>query len=226
MIAVYKAGERADSLRLKRLTVEIHHLLAVGSVPGVTPDAAGGRNGPGTGKMRSTEDGTLLSWRAPGSSTFGTPIRVAADASYVLEDGDDSQKFLRVTVFTAYLIGPGEADVTLKEAFNALGPDDVPAPEASAGAVEDTEYALANDHISNEAQDVKVWLDAATVGLEISDDGITYVSPTSEGDGDVLTFASIASGASVPIFTRRTISSSAPSDTDVLNLVQWAWDGH
>jgi len=225
-VTVFKAGERADSLRAYVSAVEVPHLLAVGGVPGVVPTAAGGKNGPGTGKLRSTLDGTWLSWRAPGSSTFGEAIRCSSDASYVIEDGDDAQKFLRVTVYTSYLIGPGEADVLLKEAFNTLGPDDVPAAEASAGAVETVQVDLTNDHTSNHARDVKVWLDAASVDLEISDDNITFVTPTTEGHGDVLTFAAIASGASVPIYVRRTISASASSDTNVLNLLQWAWDGH
>jgi len=225
-MTVYKAGERADSVRLVYSSTDVPHLLAVGAIPGVVPAFAGGRNGPGTGKIRSTLDGTWLSWRAPGSSTFGTPDHVAADASYVLEDGDDSETYLRVTVYTSYLIGPAEADVLLKENFNTLGPDDVTAAEASSGDVTDTEYALKNYHVSNEAQDVKVWLDAGTVDLEISDDDVTYVSPTSEAHGDVITFATIAAGASEQLWTRRTIGSSDPSDTDVLNVLQWAWDGH
>lgn len=231
-MTILLAGERSDALRLEFGGSQVVDLLQVGAIPGVAILFAGGENGPGTGKLRSTGDGTLLQWRAPGSATFGAAVSVGSDGDYVLEDGDDPDSFLRVRVFTSFLVGPGEADVVTRDTYNELGPDDVTAAEASAGAVETRVFGLFNRHAHNDAQDVRVWIDPATAlppatgGIEISDDGATWVTPTSPTHIDALTFASIAPGASVSIHMRRTINASTPFDPSVLNVLKWDWLGH
>lgn len=223
-MTVYRAGDRGDALRLKYSGEVVSYLSAVGSPPGVTPLAADGSNGTGTGRLRTVGlEGRRLQWRAPGSSSWGAEVTVAADGDYVLEDGDDAGAWIRVRVALAFLTaGPAEALVYLRQRFNELGPDDVTAAEASAGDVTSTTYALecASPH---GVQGIKAWLDAETSGLELSDDGATWVAPTSEGSA--LELGDLASGASVALYTRRTVSASATSSAEALNSLHLSWEG-
>lgn len=217
-----EAGARGDALRLKLSGVEVNQMLVVGAIPGVYPLAAAARNGTGTGTIQSTGDGTLLSWKAPGSATAGTPIPASVDGSYLLQDGVDLDKWLRVQVVAAYLVSAGSAQVTLRDSYNGLGPDDVTAAEATAGSVETLEVTMSNDSGRGISRLV-AWIDAAVSDLEISDDGAAWVSPTSEAAG--LAFPDLAAGATDIIHLRRTIGAAAGSDTGVLNHLHFAWQG-
>lgn len=217
-----KATERGDAIRIEYSGTAIQHLAAIGTVPGAAVLAVAGRCGPGLGRLRYRSSGTLWSWQAPGGS-FGKEYTITADGDYLLEDGTDEDAWIRIRVATTYVLSEQEADVFLGEVFNTLGPDDVTASEASAGDVVSTTYALANDSV-NRIDGLVVWLDASTTGLEISDDNLTWVSPTTEGAG--LSLGSVSAAASVALYTRRTIGAGASSDTDVLNLLQLSWTGH
>lgn len=225
-MTIHLATQRSDALRLLFAAVEVNHLLEVGAIPGTVILAAGGANGSGTGRIRSTGAGTDLQWRAPGSSTFGPAIEATADGDYVLEDGEDAAAFVRVRVRVAFLVDPNESDVLVRDAYNALGPDDVSAAEATAGAVETRQYDLTNAGAFNDVEDVRVWIDPATADVEISDDNAIFVTPTGPTHIDALTFATIAPGASVPIYMRRTIAALSTFDPEVLNILGWDWKGH
>lgn len=219
------AATRADALRAIYSSAEVKHLKAVGAFPGVAVNAAGGRNGPGVGMLRFYE-GNKAAYRAPGSDTFGPQIALAADGSFVIEDGEDRHKFLRITAYTAFLPpGPQAAQVLLQEEYNeGVGGDEVVAAEASAGSVESWIVGLRNDSgigLSN----LRVWLDAATAGLEISWDGASWVTPTTETHVDVLIHPDLAAGATKNLYIRRTIGAASPADPAVLNLLQFAWSG-
>lgn len=215
---------RADSLRMEVSAVEVVHLTAVGTLPGVAVLAVAGRNGPGTGRLRSQgADGTLLSWRAPGSAVWGPDVDASLDGIYLLEDGADAGKWARVQTYGAHMTpAADEAEVLLVDRYNnEIGSDDLTAAEASAGDVETYTVDLANDNpvgLSN----LRVWLDAAVVDLEISDDGAAWVSPTSEAAALVL--PPLAGGANDVLHFRRTIGAASPADPAVLNDVRLAFN--
>ena len=74
----------ADALRLYLVGIEIMHLLAVGTVPGVRILLAAARNGTGAGLLRYLAG--ALYWRAPGSATFGAAVPAAVDGEYHVAD--------------------------------------------------------------------------------------------------------------------------------------------
>lgn len=108
-----EAGTRSDALRVFVDGVEVEGPHLVGTIPGVTPLAAAGIGVPGTGRLRSIGDGTLLQWRAPGSDTWGAAVQVESDAEYLLEDGVSADRWLRVYVSAAFLGPPAEAEVRI-----------------------------------------------------------------------------------------------------------------
>jgi len=217
-------GARADGVRIKLASLEIKHLAAVGTLPGVVILQAAARNGPGTGQLQSSSDGTRLAWRAPGSDTFGAAVVCGSDGPYLLEDGEDPNKWLRVQIYASYLAStPRDARVYLGDLF-ANGPphDDVTAQEASAGDVTIYSLELVNESAVN-ISDLRAWIHATVSGLEISDDNATWVNPTTEATG--LSFGSLASGASKTLWLRRTIAAAAASDAKILTLLHFAWNG-
>jgi len=218
------AGSRGDALRLKISGVEIQHLKAVGTIPGVAILQVAARNGPGTARIRSTGDGTYLSWRAPNSDTYGSRALCSSDGICLLEDGEDRDKYVRVQVFTDHLQpNPAEAKVYLKDVYeNGVSHDDVTAGEASAGDVTAYTITLSNASTVGISQ-LKAWLDGAVVGLEISDDGIAYV--VRDCEENPLSLADIPTGGSITFYLRRTISAGASSDTGVLSHLHFAWEG-
>src|SRR5690606_27826675 len=101
---------------------------------------------------------------------------------YLLEGGDDPDSWLRVEVYTAYLLSSDEtAQVYLSGVCNnSVSHDDVTAAEASAGSVETYTLTLRNSHPVNAIFDLKAWISSGISGIEISKDGSTWASPTTE----------------------------------------------
>lgn len=214
---------RSDGLRAKVSSVEVLSLATLGTISGVSVTAAAGRCGEGTARVRY-RSGLGLSFMAPGSATWGPDVDVSAGGDFLLEDGDDEHKWARVTVSAAYLLDGQEGTVALVDLYNALGPDDVSAAEASSGAVETLTLTLeaASPH---GVQGLKAWLGSSAPGLELSDDNATWVTPDSEIHADVVELGDLAASATTTLYVRRTISAAASHDPDVLNVLEFAWDG-
>lgn len=211
----------ADALELSLSSVEIVHLTAVGTVSGIRILFVAARNGVGMGRIRN--NGSLASWQAPGSSTWGDWAEVGTDGNYILEDGEDRDKYVRVAVLNAYLsAGFNEQRVVLQDVYdNAVSHDDVTAGEATAGDV--TTHNVIMTNVSTMGlSDLRVWLDAAVAGMEIND-GSGWVSPTTESAA--LVFGALAPAATDTLQLRRTIGAAAPSDPDVLNHLHFSWNG-
>jgi len=85
---------------LNRLTGFIR---PVGTISGVAPQRAACMNGEGIATLASHNDGMDICFRAPGSEVFGPAVRCESDADYLLEDGEDKNKWIIVTVKTAFL---------------------------------------------------------------------------------------------------------------------------
>lgn len=125
------------SLGNYRSSTEVQALSATApvNVTGVTIDAAAGQNGTGTGTLTYTAAGTLLQWTAP-SGSIGTGVNVGSNGTYIIEDGGDTTKYVRVTVVSASLPGGNQTDsITLSDVYNKQF-DNVSASEASAGDIE------------------------------------------------------------------------------------------
>lgn len=217
------AHTAADSLTIEAAAVEIRHLAAVGTVAGVAPQLAAARNGPGAGRVR-TDVQSRLQYKAPGSDAWGQAEPVAtAGQEILLTDGDDRDKWLRVAAWPAHLTPGEEARVLLGDRYeNGATAGDVTDSEAAAGDVATYEITLTNAS-GHTAERIRAWLDAATADVEISADGVAWVSPTTEGTG--LELASLAPGAAATLYARRTIAAAATADTGVLNLLHFAFDG-
>lgn len=218
----YPAGTRADAIRILDGATEVKILSIAGTVPGVTPLAVGGAAGPGKGTLRQDAAGRLL-WKAPGATAYGLPHVVASDGSYVVE-GTDASKYIRVQVDTSFQVStPAEAKVHLQDRYNELGPDDVTAGEATSGNVETKTLTLENQS-GGHVRSLLVWIDSAVSGLEISDDGSTWVSPTAEGSALAMD-ADLAPGATDTLYLRRTVSAGASSDASVLHQLHFSHYG-
>jgi len=171
---VATVATRADALRLTLAGTEVTYLKAVGTVSGVKIDQVAGRCGPGTACLRSRgSGGQQLSFKAPGSAQWGMDVNAAGGGSYLLEDGEDVGKWLRVTVYVDYLREGDESRVLLQDGYNnGIGHDDVTYSEAESGDVADYTVTVKNES-DRTVSKIKVWLDAAVSGLEISDDDVT-----------------------------------------------------
>jgi hypothetical protein len=196
----------------------------IGTIPGVIPLLAAARNGPGSGYLSSSGDGTWLHWRAPGSSTVGAGIYCASDGNYLLRDGEDPGKWLRVQVDASELAGGARGEtVALTDRFNnPIASDDVSAAEATAGDVETWTLTLENQSNAILSQ-LKVWIDPTVSNIEISDDGVAWVSPTTQSTA--LALPDLAVGGTDTLHIRRTITAGAGSDGDVETLLHFSYRG-
>lgn len=211
-----------DALRIEQAGVEVRHLVAAGAVPGTAILLAAARNGPGEGRLRTNAGGTAVQWRAPGSAAFGLAVSVPADGEYLLRDGQDVDKFVRIQAWPAHLQAGREAEVQLRDVYsNAIAHDDLTAGEAAAGDTATYQITLRNAG-SKTLVDLIAWLDAATANLAISADGIAWIAPTTADAG--LALPDVAAGVSTTLHIRRTIAAGAASDPDVLNHLRFRFD--
>lgn len=217
-------GIHSDGLRLQLAASDVNFMRAVGSIAGVVVLVASANNGPGVGQILVSTGG-LIAWQAPGSLSPGVPQPCSADGTYMLEDGADRAKWIRISVTAAWLAEGGAAPVYITDSFNAFGPDDVSAANALAGITESITFALKN-MTPLVINTVRAWLDPAVAHVTISSDGTNYYDPTSETDAHVLAWATIAPGAAVNLYLRRTIAAASASNPEVLNLMQLAWNGY
>lgn len=224
---------RGDQIRLEVSSVEVRSLAAVGTLAGVRVIAAAGRCGPGTGRLRSSGDGTRIAWREPGSAAFGNAVLCGSDGEYLLEGGADPDAWVRIEVYTAYLTpGPAEAAVYLADVYGSELVSDVDANDAG-GAVHTWTIEIHNDGDAA-VEDLRAWFDAtafsdlATAAVDVemaatADPG-DRVAPTAEDHADVLIWDSLAAGASVNLYLVKTMGPT-PSAAKLLYMLRLSWLG-
>jgi len=227
------ANVHGDGLHLQLSGADVNFLAATCRMPGIIVLAAAARNGPGTGRIFAVTVGGnsgQLSWQAPGSPLAGAIVDCAIDGGYLLEDGADPSRWIRVSVYNAYLSATGNGAVMLADTYNSLGQiggDDVTAANASSGVAETTTFTLKNLTPSI-ITGVKLWLDSTVAGfasLSVSSDGANYYQPASAADPAALTWSSIAGGASVNLYVKRTIAANSVYNPRVLNAINFSWNG-
>jgi len=214
-----------DALRQVVDSEDVVHLTAIQTVPGVVVRQVAGRNGPGAGQLRSDTSGQEISWKAPGSETFGLAVDGTPGGLFLLRDGVDRSKWVRVEVYSDFLRdGYTAAVVHLQDRYNnEIGQDDLTAEEAAAGDVLEYQITLENAARARWITHIKIWLDAAVEDLEVSDDGISWVSPTTESTA--LEFADLAPADTHTLYLKRTIGVGADFDPDVLNHLRISFFG-
>jgi hypothetical protein len=213
----------ADDLRIEYDSEEVLSLTAIGAVAGVVPLLAAGRNGPGAGLLQTGDDGISLTWQAPGSPGPGEAVACAADGVYVIPDGEDVDKWIRVQVYSELLVAGSQAEVFLADRYNnAVAGDDVTAEEAAVGDVATWGVTLRNAAAAG-LQNIRIWVPAdCDPRLEISLNGSTWSRPSSELAG--LAIASLASGATATLFIRRSIADDQASAPRQLVHLSIAFD--
>lgn len=199
----------------QKSAVEVHHHHAVGVIGGVRILEAAARNGPGMGRLASLADGRSLTWQPPGASGPGVAVQIPADGDYLIE-GVDVSKYLRIRATIAHMHKhPAQARVYVGDVYlNPVALDEVSASEASAGAVEQFTVDIKNVNIVVVSH-LRVWIDAVTPSLEISRDGIVWVSPTTKAAG--LKLGDLVPGQAFTLDVKRTILAGAAADPDILN---------
>lgn len=215
-----RVNEYSDALELTEFGSEISGLRSFGDIPGVVFARIAAANGVGVGWLRGTGvRGRDLSWRAPGSNSYGRVHNVDLSSEAVLEDGNDQSKWVLLRVFNTYIFAAHETRVLLRDDYGGiLSIDDVSAAEASAGTVDTLSLKLRNARASTRLRDIRVWVDPASRFLELSDDNVVFVSPISEETA--LTFPDLQLSSSHSIWVRRTIPAGTLSAPTVLNLIK------
>lgn len=212
---------RSDALRLSLSGTDIIHLDTANTIPGVYISAIAAANGIGTAHIKG--DGSNIQWKAPGSSVFGVPVSCTVSSSeYLLEDGDDRKKWVRIIASTSYFADVMvEGKVLTRDMWaNAISHDDVTSGEASAGDVVTHQVNMDNDSPKT-LSGLVVWLDAAVSDLEISEDNAAFSSPTTEATA--LSFPDLAAAGSDILYVKRTITAGASADPDVLNHLHFRY---
>ncbi|MEK6798961.1 MAG: hypothetical protein AABZ12_08365 [Planctomycetota bacterium] len=199
---------REDSLRLKMATspfAELRLLFAIGTVPGVIFGECGRRNGVGKGSLRYGAQEKALRWKAPGSGVYGAAAVVGNGGTFLLEDGADTDKYVRVTVQAAYLPASDAETAVFLLDDPSLGPRmflDVPKEEALAGVTNVIPVTLSNVGRSV-MTNLAAWMDPATRFLSISGNDTTYVAPTDEASA--LALGTLAVGAERAFYVKQII---------------------
>jgi len=213
-----------DALTLSIDAVEVKHLTHTGTIPGVVVDAVAARNGSGVGAIRSTGDGTTLQWKAPGSETYGTAKDCGTDGTYRLLDGEDTSKWIRVTVHADYLLPQAVVgSVTLADRHNGAMGRDATAEEATAG--DGLLYTITmTNQTTTVLTNIVAWLDADTTsGFAIDNQGTSYGEPITEEAG--VAFSDLPAGASATLYVSRAIEESAAAQPRLLDVFHIAFTG-
>lgn len=218
----------ADALVFRISAAEVRSLNAVGTVNGVAITFVSGAIGPGVGLLSYLKDAeglSFLQFRAPGSSMFGEFVALTADGSYLVSDGEERGKYIRVTVDISKLPAANTtAAIYLADVFDQdVAGAPATAGQAAAGQTLDYEIELYNQ--SNRAlEHVTAWmLPQYVAGFAIGSDGISYSSPVTQATGIAL--ANIAAGASGTLYIRRTLAAGAKADPDLLAVFKVAFVG-
>lgn len=216
------AASAGDALRIEISAAESKSMAAIGAIQGVAILAVSALNGKGTARLRSY--GSRISWRAPGSKVFGSPVNCPADGLYLLADGEYEYKTARIQVYTASLATFAEANIFLQPRYNsAPAHADVSAAEASAGDV--TDYTVTIRNASPAAiLNVKAWIKDGPQ-IQIGYDGLSWVAPNFESHPDTLAWPAIQPNATETLHCRRTIPAGSSPHAGVLNVLMFSWDG-
>ena len=215
-----------------RSDLEAEELDATGlvNVTGVTIDRAMFRNGEGSGTLSYINGTTSLTWQAPGSASAGDPVDVSLDGTYLIQDGDDVNAALEVTVVAVSLPGSDQNDtITLAFIKESMGVPTIEGSETAAGVTRYFPIVARNDS-GGPLTDVRAWMvedpepgttlqiGAGTVGggsefenpgdINTAPGGVSF-SNTHISFVTALTFGSVAAGDFVVVWVEETTAAGA-----------------
>jgi hypothetical protein len=193
-----------DSVRLQLSGSDVVSMRVAGALPGVVVLFASAQNGVGEGILSASAGG--LSWQAPFSEQPGATVPIPTDGVYMLEDNLNPSAWVRVQAYVDYLPTSGAATIEIGDSYS-------PAALVAGGDVSAGVTALT------------LWIDPFTTGITVSSDGTNFYDPTSQSDPNALVWATLAAGASVNVWVRRTIAADSAFNPQVLNVLDWAWMG-
>ena len=211
---------RSHAIHAQKDSVDVVCLEWRGTIPGVDVKAASGLCGTGIGYLRC-ESGGRISFKAPGSGSWGVGVVPPADGELILEDGADPNAWLHVDVFVDYLQPGYIAPVVFNNRYdNEVCPDDVTYEEA-----EDGDTAAFTVELYNAGPETRygllAWLAAGVDYMEISDDGVSWVAPTTEETA--LELGDVVAAGSVTLHLRRTIPVATDPSLEVANQIRMCW---
>lgn len=214
---------------------------APSTIGGVTIEDAEG-NAEGNGSLFFDRSEDTLSWQGPGDASFGTPVVVSAGGKFTIRSGTDTM-YILVDVNWGTLdleVADLTDSITIAYLSNELF-DNVDKDESLAGDTEYRCFYISNEHATDAANDVKLWIQADTngqdtlaIGLDpaglngtattianenTAPGGVAFSSPASEGAG--LSLGDIADGEFYPVWIRRTVPAAAAPvtfDRSILRL--------
>ncbi len=193
-----------EPLHIEVDSVDVVQMTAIGAVPGVVPVLVAACNGPGTGALQCVD--AKLSWRAPGSSTFGPEVCCLADDTMLLRDGENPDAWIRIEAHLAYLASGSQGEVLICDRWsNGIAQADVSAADALSGAVLEYTVGLrATYSIAN----VAIWFGSdSDAYTSASVDAAVWSAPQSESSA--LLIDNIASGDTATLYLRRTVPAAA-----------------
>ena len=229
-----EAQIRGDALRIETSGDELPSRHTLGTIDGVTITAASGVNPIGTGLLRSVGiAGDRLQWRAPGSETFGPEMLVAGDGSYLVEDGDNRDAWIRAKVSAAHLhSGAMESLVELGEVTNSTLLSIGNLSNANRITGGNTDVTLTLHNVGNTAiSGLIVWAgpesystppSGGDIALTLSDDDITYVNRFTEAAP--LSLADIPGGGTSLLYVRRTFAANSGSEIRLFCDLHFRYD--
>lgn len=171
--AANDGGTQADAnaaLGAYRSSTELESLAAVvtNEIDGLTVDFVAGANGTGAGTLTAASANTVT-WTPPGGSA-GSAVTITNGQSKVVEGGgaDGPKKYIRISRSSGADL-TGAATVTLSDVMNnAVGLDNVPSAEATAGDDEYRCVCFRNEHATMPATLLKVYI--VTLGTQRTSD--------------------------------------------------------
>ncbi len=150
-----RPGQHGDALHVLKAGEENPQLTPSNTLFGVRIMGIAGHNERGTGELRNTgDDGKTLSYKAPGSEKWGPGVYITEAGPWVLEDGEDKNKWIRVYIYPSYL--------------NTDGVSEVPAETVADPAAAETSITAGSDAIAASISDeyyTKLAIDAFFSGL-------------------------------------------------------------
>lgn len=145
--------------------VAVFDITETGSVGDIDIEYADGANGIGDGLLTASGVSELR-WTAPGGS-IGAAVTILNGETKILEDGGDSNKYIRVKRTSAVNLS-GTETITLADKFNnVFGHDNISSGEASAGHT-DHRCICAKNEASGSVTVLKVYLN--TLGTRRTSD--------------------------------------------------------
>lgn len=224
MTVPIEAGNRADALRLMKfgLAEEIRCLHTAGTLMGVAVTYVGGRNGPGIGVLRATTYGESFSWKAPGSSSFGIEHVLDDDSEVILEDGEDTDKIIRIKPFPDYLSSSGgQAEVHLQDSYNEIGGPPKPYSQGLPMEYKIDLYNISSKSLLN----LKIWTHIDEDDFYLSWDGIDWTFSDAEDSPNVLYHEELEADETKTLYIKRGVGAEIPQGRiAVLNLLFFSWD--